>query len=520
MVNAFFGEMNRALLLTAIPKITTEFQSLDQAAWYQASHDLARLAFLPIFGRVYTLFPLKTTYCAGILIHIVGSAVCGTSSTSHVLIIGRAIQGAAHAGNNLGGFIMICHIVPTRKMPVYLASVVMLNGIAAVVGPPLGAMAVIAGCLIIFTFPEPVRVTSNYSLRERLKSTDQLSVILILTSLTALCLALQWGGTKYQWSDPWIWGLLIGFVVMAGLFWFIQVKEKDRALVPIHILTQRTVGFACLYCAFLITAYGIFIFYMPFYFQAAMGHSPKHSGIYILALTVPDTVAAIAVGAAVTYSGHYVPFMLASAATVLVGSGLLSQIRVDTDMAYIMGVELIIALGVGLGIQLPLSAVRNVLDEPDVPAGEALVLFSMSLGFTVSFPIAQAIFMNTLGRHLSTRLVAERVAEILRMGASKVSAEHLGDDIVPFVAETYGKAITTAFYVSVGSAGVALIATLAMEWRKLEKEQGRGVAEGVLTGGPPSHPEEDPGFSQEVKPTGMPPAAVTKPSIRPISRLS
>lgn len=73
MISAFFGELDRALLVTAIPMITTEFQSLDQAAWYQASHDLARLAFLPIFGRVYTLFPLKLTYCASILVSIVGA---------------------------------------------------------------------------------------------------------------------------------------------------------------------------------------------------------------------------------------------------------------------------------------------------------------------------------------------------------------------------------------------------------------------------------------------------------------
>lgn len=89
-------------------------------------------------------------------------------------------------------------------------------------------MALIAGCLIAITFPEPVRVTSNYPLRERLKSTDPLSVILILTSLTALFLALQWGGTKYPWSNPWVWGSLALFAVLAGLFMFIQVKEKDR----------------------------------------------------------------------------------------------------------------------------------------------------------------------------------------------------------------------------------------------------------------------------------------------------
>lgn len=72
MVSAFFGELDRQLLVTAIPKITTEFRSLEQAAWYQASHDLARLAFLPIFGRVYTLFPLKITYCANIIVFIIG----------------------------------------------------------------------------------------------------------------------------------------------------------------------------------------------------------------------------------------------------------------------------------------------------------------------------------------------------------------------------------------------------------------------------------------------------------------
>lgn len=92
-------------------------------------------------------------------------------------------------------------------------------------------MAVIAGCLIAFTFPEPVRVTSNYSFRERLKSTDPLSVLLIILSLAALFFALQWGGTKYPWSSPWVWGCLIGFAVTGGLFMFIQVKEKDRYVV-------------------------------------------------------------------------------------------------------------------------------------------------------------------------------------------------------------------------------------------------------------------------------------------------
>lgn len=241
---------------------------------------------------------------------------------------------------------------------------------------------------------------------------------------------------------------------------------------------------------FLVMAFGVLMYYMPFYFQAARGFSPSQSGIYTLALYIPDTVVAVAVGAAVTYFGHYVSFMVASAAVTAVGSGLFTQIRVSTDMAYIISLELVVAFGLGIGVQLPLSAVRNVLDDPDVPAGEALVLFCLSLGFTLAFPIAQAVFMNTLRRGLATSLSSSTVAMIIEMGPSKVNAKHLKEDIVTLVAESYGKAITTAFYMSIAASGLALIAAASMEWRKLEKEEDIGFTGGVLTGELPSHLEE------------------------------
>lgn len=240
---------------------------------------------------------------------------------------------------------------------------------------------------------------------------------------------------------------------------------------------------------FLIMAFGIMMYYMPFYFQAARGFSPSQSGVYTLALYIPDTVVAVAVGAAVTYFGHYVPFMVVSAAMTAVGSGLFTQIQVSTDMAHIIGLELLVAFGLGIGIQLPLSAARNVLDEPDVPAGEALVLFCLSLGYTLSFPMAQAVFMNTLRRGLGTGLSSRTVDMIIAMGPSKVNVDHMKEDLVSLVAESYGKAITTAFYMSIAASGLALIAAASMEWRKLEREEDVGITGGVLTGSPPSHLE-------------------------------
>lgn len=257
---------------------------------------------------------------------------------------------------------------------------------------------------------------------------------------------------------------------------------------------------------FIIMAFGVLIYYMPFYFQAARGFSPRQSGIYILALSIPDTVVALAVGAVAACSGHYVPFMVASAVLMAIGSGLFSQIQVSTDMAYITGLQLIVSLGLGIGVQLPLSAVRNVLDEPDVPAGEALVLFCLSLGFALAFPIAQTIFMNTLSSQLATRLNPSRVAEIIEMGPSKVNADHMKNDILSFVAQSYGKAISTAFYVSIAASALALIAASAMEWRKLEREEDIGITGGVLTDRPPSHLEGDNDASQQEKRIPLTPA--------------
>lgn len=255
----------------------------------------------------------------------------------------------------------------------------------------------------------------------------------------------------------------------------------------------------------------ILIYYMPFYFQAARGLTPSRSGVHILALTIPDALVALVVGATVTSFGHYVPFMVSCGAVLAVGSGLLSQIEGNTGTAHILGFELIAAFGVGLGVQLPLSAVRNVLDEPDVPAGEALVLFAVHLGSALSLPIAQAIFMNTLSRRLSTKLPASNVAKILHLGPSKVNADHMKAEIVPFVAESYSKAVTTAFYISIAASGLAMIAAASMEWRKLEKETVESTG-GVFSGRPPNDQEENQHASESAESTQLGPVKTASTS--------
>lgn len=52
----------------AIPRITTDFGSLDNVAWYGSAYLLSVTAFQPGFGTVYKYFNAKWVYMASLLI--------------------------------------------------------------------------------------------------------------------------------------------------------------------------------------------------------------------------------------------------------------------------------------------------------------------------------------------------------------------------------------------------------------------------------------------------------------------
>lgn len=63
---------------TAIPRITSDFQGLDDISWYGSAYLLTEMAFQPTFGRLYSLFDPKVLY----LLSIIVCELCSDSSLS------------------------------------------------------------------------------------------------------------------------------------------------------------------------------------------------------------------------------------------------------------------------------------------------------------------------------------------------------------------------------------------------------------------------------------------------------
>ncbi|KAL3301253.1 MFS transporter [Colletotrichum asianum] len=213
---------------------------------------------------------------------------------------------------------------------------------------------------------------------------------------------------------------------------------------------------------------------MPFYLQAAKGLSPSIAGLYMLALGGPETLATIASGALITYTKHYVPMLVLGGAVFSLGSGLLSTLTTGSNAGQIIGYEVLTSIGLGFGGQVPLTALRNVLCEADIPIANGLNGFSQSLGVVLGAPIAQSVFMATLASHLGSRLQPGNVTKITDLGASNINPAHIDPQLLPFVAQAYRDASTTSLYVAMASAAMASAAGLLMEWKKLKTNEEEG----------------------------------------------
>jgi MFS family permease len=268
----FVIALDNTIIATAIPRITTEFDALNDVGWYGSSYLLTTTSLQPSFGKVYTYFDVKWVYLSALMIFELGSILCAAATGSTMLIVGRAVAGAGAAALFSGGMTIVGYSVPLRKRAMYIAALSSMFGIASVVGPILGGaltdkaswrwcfwinlpFGAIALATVFFFFSNPPRRYTDMTVKEKVKQIDLLGAFFLICAIVSLLLALQWGGTVYPWSDSKVWGCLLSFGLLIIVFCLLQVRLKDRATMPPRILCkQRTVGACALFSSFLAMA--------------------------------------------------------------------------------------------------------------------------------------------------------------------------------------------------------------------------------------------------------------------------
>lgn len=440
---------------------------------------------MSVYFRLYTFFSIKWVYLFSILIFEIGSAICGAAPNSPALIIGRAIAGLGSAGIFSGALIIIAYTVPLLKRPLYMGLIGGMYGIASVAGPLLGGVftdkvtwrwcfyinlpigAVTLGVIFLF-FHSPKRATEKtVSFRERAKQLDLIGTPLFIVDIVVCLLALQWGGSKYPWSNWRIILCLVLFGLLTIAFVVVQFYMKENATIPFNIIRQRSVAGAAWFSFALGGAFFVIIYWVPIWFQAIRHASAFMSGIYCLPLILSLTICNIMSGVGITIIGYYAPFYYASVVFMAIGTGLITTFSASTPTGQWIGYQIIFGFGVGFGMQQPLLTVQACLPLKDVPTATAMIMFTQTFGGALFVSVAQNIFNNRLIDNVLIYAPDVNPTTLLGVGATSLQ------DVIPKavlngVLLAYNKALTQTYYISVAMACLTVFGAAVIEWKSVK----------------------------------------------------
>lgn len=440
-----------------------------------------------------TFFSSKWIFIGLVAVFEIGSIVCAAAPTSDAFIIGRVIAGIGGTGIMSGGTIILQNLVPLRKLPMYQGFMGAAFGLASVLGPtvggvftskltwrwcfwinlPIGCVAIVVLCFALPSSPPPVRDWNGSSTRwEKIAKFDPLGTLFLVPGLICLIIGLQWGGVTYPWNDGYVIALLVLGSVFLVCFVLAQCWVKENGTVPPRIFKQRTI-FAC--CLVLLGVGGFLIiatFFLPIWFQAIKGLSAVDAGVRLLPYFLGGVVSVIVSGALVSAVGYYKPFIIVGSAISVIGFGLWTTFDVNSNAGAWIGFQILVGLGLGGCLQLPIVAAQATLDKKDIPIGVTLLAFCNFFSGTLFVAVCQTVLTNTLSSRLSQRLPGFDASAIANTGATKIR-DLVAPDKVPMVLDVYNLALVRIFYVALALASLAFLSSFLIEWRsvkKIEKE--------------------------------------------------
>ncbi|KAF2450925.1 MFS general substrate transporter [Karstenula rhodostoma CBS 690.94] len=494
--SALMLALDNTILATAIPRISSDFNSLNDIGWYASAYRITQMALLPTCGRIFTLYDVKWSYTILLLVFELGSIICAVAQNSITLIVGRAVAGIGAAGSMGGAAIIVSYCVPLEKRPVLMGVISLIYGIGSILGPLVGGVftdnttltwrfcfwinlpfGAIALAQIWYTLQKPPpAVKAGLPPKEKIRQLDLPGATVLVGAVVCLLLALQWGGIVYPWSEGKVYGCFIGFALLLALFILIQMKDQNSCTVPLHLFRNRTVCASSGFMLFLQLAVAVQAYYWPIYFQSVKDTSARDSGIYMFPFAISSTLCTLASGWVISKIGYYVPFMWIGTPVLAVGVGLFQLLDAYSPASTWVGYQIVTGIGFGVCGQVPIVAVQVVSSKEDIPTAVVLILFFESLGGALATSIAQNIFTDSLLEELGNINGVDSAAVV--EAGFKDFRRLVPSELLDRVIRAFEDALGNVFWLALASSVAALLISTAMEWRKLldeTKESDTGV---------------------------------------------
>ncbi|TFY63661.1 hypothetical protein EVJ58_g3123 [Rhodofomes roseus] len=455
--------LDSTIVATALPTISDAFNAGSVVSWVPSAYLLTSTAFQPLLQ----------------------------------LIIFRGIAGAGGGAIVSVGQIVISDVVTLRDRGKYQGIIGVVVAFGFAIGPLIGGalaqkvnwrwcfwvtppISFVAMCAVLLVLPlKPV----EGNLRRKLMVVDYLGAGLTLAGCTLLLLPLIWGGVTFPWTSAVVLAPLFSSFLVVSLFCFWEWKGARLPIVPMYIFKHVTV--TGVYITMFVNGMIFYsaLFYLPQFFQVALGYSPIRSGVFLFPVLVSQTTASFIAGQLVSKTGRYRTIIHTGFSVWAIGCGCLSTINSTTPKGLLIFFMLLSGLGAGQTLQTTTVAAQASVSRKDMSVVTAVRNFARLLGGTLSLALGATIINNSLRTSMNNLGLSESAIKAIiddptvlgdrlsSASSSKLTSLGISDGMAITILDGYTRGFRTLFIMN---ACLAATATLASIFMIRHKELTRG----------------------------------------------
>lgn len=400
----FMSTLDGSIVNIAMPMISKNLKiDMSQAEWIVSLYMLTICCLLIFWGKISDIIGKVKIFKIGTFIFVIGSLLCGISSSIELLLVSRIIQAIGASMTMATNYGIITENFPPNmrgKSLGILGSFVSLGSIAGpgiggiilqrfswhyifLINIPVGAFAIILG---YFVFPKSKRKDITLNL-------DFIGFILFAISIVSLFMGIFIGQVT-GFNTFLVITLFILFIIGMALFIY---REKNTSYPLIDLNIFKSIPFSIgLLCAVLIFSSNLFInTLMPFYLQDALKLSPLLSGVILMCVPIAMIIVAPISGALSDKMGSegltFIGLLI-----VCISQILLIFIGLNTQIYVLIGINLLTGIGVALFQSPNNSIVMSSVEPKYLGIAGSMNSLARNLGMVIGLSLSTTILYNAM----------------------------------------------------------------------------------------------------------------------------